>query len=246
MRVLITRPEDDAAQLAAQLASFGIASTIEPLLDILYRPGGPPDLNGVQALLITSANGVRALARRCERRDLPVLAVGDATARAALDAGFVQVESAAGDIYALAELVRHRRDPAAGALLHAAGTVVAGDLGKLLADDGFHVRREILYEARTATQLTPQTATLLRQGKLDGVVIYSPRTAAIFIEVLTAVQLGAACGRLTAFCLSWAVAGVIETVTWRMVRVAARPEQAALVDMIADATDFLSPSGRIP
>lgn len=246
MRILITRPEGDASNLAAQLARFGIASAIEPMLDVHDLPGDAPDLGGVQALLFTSANGVRAFAKRCERRDLPVLAVGNATARAAFDAGFVSVESAAGDIYALAELVRDRRDPAAGTLLHAAGTTVAGDLRTLLADDGFQVRREVLYEARPARQLTPQTAGLLRQGKLDGVVIFSPRTAETFVELLKAAQLSAVCARLTAFCLSWAVANVIETETWRQIRVAARPEQTALVDMIAGAADFLSPSRRIP
>ncbi|MCU0837701.1 MAG: uroporphyrinogen-III synthase [Rhodospirillales bacterium] len=246
MRVLVTRPEDDAAPLATQLARFGIASTIEPLLEVNYGDGGELDVAGVQALLATSANGVRAFARRCARRDLPVLAVGDATARTARDAGFAVVESAAGDVFALAELVRQRRDPAAGALLHAAGSVVAGDLGKLLANNGFQVRREVLYEARTATRLTAPTVELLRQGKIDGVAVFSPRTGAVLIELLKAAGVDAACAQMTAFCLSWAVAGAIEGVRWRLIRVAARPEQAALLDIIADEADFFSLTGRIP
>ena len=52
----------------------------------------PLDLDGVQALIATSANGVRAFAARDPRRSLPVCAVGDATARAASDAGFADVE----------------------------------------------------------------------------------------------------------------------------------------------------------
>ena len=49
------------------------------------------DLSGVQAILLTSANGARALAAAAPdaaARRLPVLAVGCATARAARDAGF--------------------------------------------------------------------------------------------------------------------------------------------------------------
>ncbi|MDP6883999.1 MAG: uroporphyrinogen-III synthase [Rhodospirillales bacterium] len=83
MRLLVTRPRDDAEALAGPLAALGIEILIEPLLGIRYRDGPPPDLAGVQAILATSANGVRALVRRCDDRDVAVFAVGDATARAA-------------------------------------------------------------------------------------------------------------------------------------------------------------------
>jgi uroporphyrinogen-III synthase len=246
MRVLLTRTEDDAAPLAMQLARLGIASTIDPLLEIHVFPGDAPDLGNVQALLFTSANGARAFARRCPRRDLPVLAVGDATARTAAEFGFTTVESAGGDVLALAELARQTLDPGAGTLLHAAGSVTAGDLAKLLADDGFDVQRQVLYEARMARRLTPATVEMVRRNRIDGVVLFSPRTAAVFVDLAQSEGLSAACGRLTAFCLSWAVADAIEALAWRRVAVAARPEQGAIVDMIADAADFFSRSGRFP
>ena len=44
-------------------------------------------LDGVQAILATSANGVRALARRTPRRDLPLFAVGPQTAARGAEAG---------------------------------------------------------------------------------------------------------------------------------------------------------------
>jgi len=47
-----------------------LAEVTEDLVDTILRieleDGPPPDLTGVQALLFTSANGVRAFARRCE------------------------------------------------------------------------------------------------------------------------------------------------------------------------------------
>ena len=63
MRVLITRPEDDARPLAERLAARGIEALVEPLLIIVPVAGAELDLDGVQALLVTSANGARALAR---------------------------------------------------------------------------------------------------------------------------------------------------------------------------------------
>src|SRR5215471_16841225 len=94
-RALVTRPRAEAAELAVALADRGVEAIIEPLLDIRYRNAPPPDLTGVQAILCTSANGVRALARLSGERGPPLLAVGEATAAQAREAGYARVESAA-------------------------------------------------------------------------------------------------------------------------------------------------------
>ena len=106
MRVLITRPGEDGTALADVLRARSIKTVIEPLLAIKYIDGPALDVNSVQALLLTSANGVRALARRTDRRDIPVYAVGDSTATTARKAGFVQVHSAAGTVETLVGLVK--------------------------------------------------------------------------------------------------------------------------------------------
>ena len=146
---------------------------------------GPPlDLEGVQALLCTSANGVRATAARTTGRDLPVLAVGDATARAARDEGFAQVESARGDVESLARLAKARLDPAAGRLFHAAGSAVAGDLAGDLGSAGFRVERHVLYAAEPVHRTGPDTAEGLYAGTIDAVLFFSPRTAQSFVKVV--------------------------------------------------------------
>src|SRR5262245_66205847 len=126
MRILLTRPREDAEALAATLRARGHDVTIEPLFSVFPVDDGPIDLNGVQAVLLTSANGARALAQRTARRDLGVLAVGDATAATARALGFSAVESAGGNVDDLVQLVRTRLRPDGGVLLHAAGSVVAG------------------------------------------------------------------------------------------------------------------------
>ncbi len=192
------------------------------------------DLAGVQGLLATSANGIRAFAAREQARNLPVYAVGDATAKTALAEGFRVVEIATGDVAALARLVRDRVDPAAGALLHVAGTKLAGDLSGMLTAAGFFYRREVLYEARTADRLPPAAARAVRERSLQGIVLYSPRTAATFVELIRNARLQGACSTLRAFCLSQAVADSAAGVSWKRIIVAARPEQPAMLEaMIA-------------
>lgn len=232
MRVMITRPREDAEPLAALLAEHGIDSLIEPLLAVTFVEGAEPDLDGVQGLLVTSANGIRAFAACSERRNLAVYAVGDASARAARDAGFMDVASAYGDVDALAALVRDRVDPAAGALLHAAGTHVAGNLGGRLADAGYDYRRAVLYETRPAVAFSDAAVEALEAGEIHGVLIYSPRTAAAFAGLVWDAGLDGTLAAMTAYCLSDAVAERIQALPWHAVRVAAVPEQAALVDEV--------------
>ena len=237
MRVLVTRPEDDARSLVAALEARGHEALVASMLTIAPAPGveAPLDLGGVQALVFTSANGARVFARLSDERDLPVFAVGDASAAAARDAGFARIESAGGDVDDLARLARERLDPARGALLHAAGSVVAGDLSGVLAAAGFRLRRVVLYETRKVARLSAGAVEALEAGALDAILFFSPRTASAFVSLADEAGVTAACQRVTAFCLSPAVAEAAEAIGWRQVRVAPRPDSAALLELI-DAT----------
>ena len=230
MRVMITRPRADAQALAALLMRRGIESLIEPLLDIIPTANSSLDLHGVQALLLTSANGVRALAQTTELRDLALFAVGPATAAAARDAGFTTVTTAGGDVEALADLVEDRLDAPAGALLHVSGSAVAGDLAGRLKAAGFEARRAVLYEARPVGALSEAAVTAIGRGGIDAVLLFSPRTAISFVRLSQ--QASLALDRVRALCLSRAVAQHAEVVPWGDVAVAARPDQDALLALI--------------
>lgn len=236
MRVLVTRPREDAEPLAERLHTLGIEAMVEPLLEVTFDDSAAPDLDGVQAILATSANGVRAFASLSARRDIPLLAVGDATARAARDIGFRHFESAEGNVETLARLVALRCDPARGPLLHVAGSQLAGDLAGLLEARGFVYRRAVLYAARPAAALSDAAAAALEEGKLDGVLFFSPRTAETFVSLVRQGKLARTCRRLVAFCLSEVVAERARTIAWRRIAVAAHPDQDTLLTLLADPT----------
>src|SRR5262249_31051380 len=149
MRVLITRPEREATALATALGQRGHVAVIAPLfrLDVLHPPADfAAALGACQAVLLTSANGARALAEASQQRSKRVFAGGDTTPATAEGLGFTTVWSASGDSTALAELVQQRLDPKHGPLVHVSGVDVAGEI----APEGFAVRRFALYEAREA------------------------------------------------------------------------------------------------
>ena len=205
----------------------------EPLLTIRpLRPPERPDLAAAQALLITSANGLRAFAAYSPERDLTVFAVGDASAAAARAAGFSRVYSAAGDVGDLARLVAAMAVPGQGPLYHAAGSKLAGDLAGDLKRAGFDYRRLRLYEAASAENLSVETQDRLAAGRIDGVVIFSPRTAETFVSLVRSANLGEPCRRLKAFCLSRAVADKLAPLKLSALYVASRPNQEALLETV--------------
>ncbi len=232
MRVLITRPGEDGVALAEILGARGVDSIIEPLLVIKKIEGSALNLSNIQALLLTSANGVRALAEKTDRRDIPVYAVGDATATTARKIGFSQVHSAAGDVETLVGLVKEILKPKDGPLLHIAGSEVAGDLIGLIERAGFECTREILYEAIVERSLKSSTIAAIKDNQIDAVTLYSPRSAERFVELIRKARLVRSCQKIMAICLSQAVAVKISEIQWQDILIATEPNQDALLELV--------------
>jgi uroporphyrinogen-III synthase len=232
MRLLVTRPSDDSERLAATLRTLGHEPVVAPLMDVHVFDGAPADLDGVQAILATSANGVRALARRTQRRDLAVYAVGPQTAETARDLGFAHVVSADGDAAALADRAIADLDPSAGPLFHAAGAETQGRLRRRLEAAGFTVSSEILYEARPVETLPGAAVAALSTDTLDGVLVFSPRSARTLGLLVTAASLAGHCTRLVAFCISAAAAEGLSPLAFARVAVAGQPNEGAILALL--------------
>jgi uroporphyrinogen-III synthase len=231
MKVLVTRAEGDAEKLAARLAARGHDSIIEHLMTIRFQPEAArsigPFLDGVQAVLFTSANGVRAFAGATARRDFRAFAVGDATAAAARGIGFADVTSADGAVDDLAKLVMSRLKAKDGAVFHAAASVTAGDLQGLLEAAGFSVRRAALYEAVASERLSDATREAIARREIDAALFFSPRNAATFVRLAAGLEEG--CKHMVAVALSSAVAERLAKLPWRHVAVASAPNETALL-----------------
>lgn len=234
MRILITRPRADAEALKSTLEAKGHAALIAPMLTIEERPVAV-DLGGVQALLFTSANGVRAFAAAETERRVPAWCVGAATAAAAHDAGFADVHESGGDAEHLAADIIARLAPDDGALLHIAGTVTKAELGAALSEAGFDYRRAVLYAAQPVRNLPKAVKDALAVGRVDAVLLFSPRTARLFQDAVSDVGQESDLAPVAAYCLSPAVAQTLDRTLWGAICVAETPEQSAMFRLIDSA-----------
>jgi len=246
MRVLIIRPEREATALATALSERGHAPVIAPLfrLEFLHPPSDfSAALAACQAVLLSSANGARALAQASEQRGRPVLAVGDTTASTAEGLGFSAVSSAAGDGAALADLVRKRLDPKDGPLLHICGRDVAVDLAEVLRPAGFEVKRFALYDAREETKLPDSARAALEARALDVATFFSPRAASVFATMVEDAGLSAALRDVTAVAISPAALAPLAVLPFKAVVAAAKPTRQAVLDEIDRLGDRLVDPG---
>lgn len=221
MRLLLTRPMQDAAPLAEHLAAAGHDVLLSPVIDIEPTQTPLPDPTAYGALALTSVNGVRALATALTQaphrsapaaaawRDKPAYAVGPQTEAALQALDWPHIYKAGGDVAALAALIAATHEPAAGTVLHIAGQHRAGDLHAALQAAGLAADRAVLYEAVPADRLSDAAIAALTDpdDPPQAVLLYSQRSARIFLHLHAAID-GAA--RPTAFCLAPAIADIMQ------------------------------------
>lgn len=233
MRLLVTRPEPDGERTARVLRAQGHEVMLAPMLRIEAIPDATFGAGPWGAVLMTSANGPRAMAqhpRLQELLSLPVLTVGRSSAEAARAAGFTNVESAGGDGEDLVKLVAQRFAGAAKPLLYPAGEDRARNLFGDLAKHGIAVETVVVYRAVKATSLPPDVQTALQAGRIDGVIHFSQRSVETYLECTQNFHQAAVAP--AHYCLSERAARPLLSGGAQQIVVAPNPEESALLALV--------------
>lgn len=244
MHLLVTRPETETRVLRERLEATGHTVTVEPLLEVeLLAPPtlltSPQEGGGgsrVQALLVTSKNGVRALQTMPgveALQAIPLFAVGPGTAAAARDAGFTRVTAGPSSARELAPIVAAACDPAAGPLLYLTGETVAYDLDGDLGARGFEIRRVVVYRSRPRDSLTPTTRAALKSGAVDGVLLMSPSTADAYAALVASHGLSHATVNVVHFCISANVAARLAPLEPIRTAISVQPNMEEMLALVA-------------
>jgi uroporphyrinogen-III synthase len=233
VRLLLTRPEPDAQRSAAALRALGHEPIIAPLLRIepvADAQIGPGPWLGILTTSANAAHAVETHARFRELRAVPVFAAGNRSAQAMREIGFADVTSADGNVGDLVQLVVERTKPGASLLYLAAGER-AGDLAGDLRSRGYIVHTTIVYRAIAAGDLPRAASDALTRG-IGGVLHFSRRSAEAYVEAARASGLLASALKPIHYCLSAQVAEPLAHAGASDIRVAPRPAEAALIELI--------------
>jgi uroporphyrinogen-III synthase len=231
MYVLVTRPELAAERTAAALIARGHEVWKVPLMQV--EPVAA-DLSGHWgAVIVTSANAPAAIADNPARdalRKLPLFAVGERSAQAAREAGFADVTSAGGDVRDLVRSLAARRADASAPLLYLAGEERAADLIGELAARGIAAELRVVYRAVTAP-FPDELVAALEAGDVQAVLHFSKRSAENYLAGARAAGIAEQALAVRHYCLSAQVAEPLIAAGAKRVRVAPRPDEAALVEL---------------
>ena len=228
VRMLVTRPEPDAQATLARLDALGIAATAVPVMVRETLDTSLPPPNGFTAMVLTSANAVRSLLDRGvldQYRHLPVFAVGDRTAREAVEAGFERVSSAAGALQDLINAMTIARVP--GPIFYPTGRHQSADLAKALAPLGVMVATAKIYDMVAIDALPPEVLAALG-SEIGAVLAYSRRSAEIFATLAASLPRDRRSG-LALLCLSETVAEPLLEARFSRISLADRPDEDAMM-----------------
>jgi uroporphyrinogen-III synthase len=236
MRLLLTRPQSEAERTAASLRAMGHDAVVAPVITIETIPDAMIGPGPFAAVLVTSGNAVRALAdhpRHASLVGLDCYAVGSQTAAAARQAGFTNVYAAGGDGGDLAKLIAEHLAEKSKPLLYLTGDDRARDMAAELAPHGFRIELAVVYRARAARRFPPDIAAELKAGDIDGVMHYSRRSTAIFVDCVRAAQAEAEAARLKHFCLSARASEPLAAINAKSILVAQNRDESAMLALVS-------------
>ena len=199
MHLLVTRPNEQARQTAHRLQQEGHTVTIEPLLEIFSKVEEPipsASANPFSAIIVTSANaseGLDVLWPLHERELVPVITTGEATKNVLISLGFKKCVSVNGSALKLLDAVpqwmAEENLSIDDTIFYPCAYQMAHDLEKELKIMGIHCVSRPIYRARPQTKFSNNVVTMLMENRVDGVLLYSARTAETFVSLMDKYQL---------------------------------------------------------
>jgi uroporphyrinogen-III synthase len=242
MAILVTRPLPDAEATGAALRAKGFEVLLAPMLRFEPLPFDDDPDASYGAVLVTSANALRAVETRLQGNPLlklPLFAVGEHTARAAHAAGFTEVISANSDAAGLRETVlasvKAKTLKKTRPLLYLAGADLSRDLPREFGERGLTVVTATTYRMVAVPDLPQETRSAFAADKVEAVLHYSRRSAKAFVEAARSAGVEISALSLPQCCLSASIASVVRDAGAARVVVASPPDENALFVALAGA-----------
>ncbi|OAF09132.1 uroporphyrinogen-III synthase [Bradyrhizobium neotropicale] len=242
MSILVTRPHPDNEATADSLRARGHVVLLAPMLKFEPVPFHDESEVDYNAIIVTSANAIRAVAPLLKDLDLlrlPLFAVGEHTGAVARDAGFATVIVAGGDAAALRDRVMQgARDKVLkknSTLLYLAGADLSRDLGGELGAEGFNVVTQTTYRMAPIKHLPREVCDGFAAHGIRAVLHYSRRSARAFLEAARDEGVEISALSIPQCCLSETVASVLREAGASQVLIAVKPDENALFETLERA-----------
>ena len=213
---LILRETERAAPLKDLLIKNNINVLIEPIYKISPVKFKPIEFKEYTALLITSVNTVKILAKEIEKiNKIKTYCVGKVTEKYALEAGFNCIKTKANSGKTLAhEVIKHINNDN-NKILIAGGNNLAYDPLPDFKEANIEAEHIIIYKKIPNKKMSHDCLQLFKNNKISNVVLYSPETAQIFIRLVKNYDIK----NIHVTCLGLKTKTILEVYNWKKVQV---------------------------
>ena len=184
--VLILRDFERAELLKKLLIKNDINVIVEPVYKI--HPIKLKNINFLdyQALLITSVNTIKIISEQISAEKLnniKTYCVGKVTEKHALEAGFNCITTNAKSGITLAKNVIKKSQKNGKKILLLGAEVLAYDPTKIFRESDLEIEKISVYKKIPFLNLSKNCLYLLKNNSIRNIVIYSPETAKIFLDI---------------------------------------------------------------
>jgi uroporphyrinogen-III synthase len=236
IRVLVTRPEPGATRTAERLQRLGFEPIKLPLTEIVGLETSLPATT-FDAVIATSANAFLYLPKAAilTLAGMPVFVVGEATAKAAKQAGFHPVQAQRGDVEGLLAMLKGTLG-AGDKVLYLAGKVRRPDIEETLADCGVEVDVIEVYDTKLVSYST-ENLKFLADKPISAVLLTSVTSAEALAHILKSSNLRQLYEKSWFICLSNRIADALKYMSKDQnlkVDVCARPDEDAIIEKLIE------------
>lgn len=225
--ILITRPREDATELATKIRDKNYEPLIEPMLEITALDFELSPVENFSGLIITSKNALRTIPDAIleQLTTLPVYCVGTATSALAADKGFSIIIDAGGDREDLERTLIASALPPGATLLYLSGADISGEIKNNTLD----ITRIPVYKAAPVAAFSESAIRTLQNKNAEAVLFMSVRTAENFCALARQYALMDSLQETKAICLSENIRKAVDKFTWKAILTARRPDQLSLL-----------------
>lgn len=226
--IINTRPVEYADDMRQAVSMIGDAMIMCPLHAMTVVPWSYSHDTHADAVILTSRLAASIAAQRGVPRNLPVLAVGSATAASARQAGFHEIVDGGGTAERLLNIIDGASFERG---LYLSARHVSRDLS---LDRPQRIQRHIIYEM-TPAEAMPDAVLQSFTSRADVTIpFYSPRALQAFEALVSRHGLNEHLKTATAVLIHSRLADHLTT-EWRSIEIASSPDNAGMIQAMREA-----------
>ena len=231
MKLIITRPLADSKRMQNYFELRGVECLINPLLEISYEKRSI-NFSNYDRVLLTSRHAVRSLVNKS-------LTFSKKKVHACGRSTYAEVrEFAPENEYIFHESVNDLVDAFRSSypiddskMLYLRGRDVTVDLKSIFQGTSIEIEDSVEYIARKKILFNKEALEEFNSGRQISVIIFSLRTAEIFLEALKKYNLGNKTSIIMAYCISKNIASMLQ-VKGIQSKILTEPTEDAILDLL--------------